>query len=239
MAAIDLALWKRRLVEGVAIVVSILLAFAIDAWWDRRAATVQAIAILQGLQADFRDSQAHLEQWLAGNRKIQSNTAVFLARVRSAHRNDLITVTEAMIGAPIGAPTYDPTTATLDAALSSGQIELIENRELREALSVWRQLMADTREDEFLIREIVVHQLVPILSSQVRLGDAFEQINGWFLDQYDAPLDKEIQVQAVSELEGVLAQRQFYQHYVVDGQAKIYDIQARILELLDTALDET
>ena len=28
--------WKRLLVEGVVIVVSILLAFAIDAWWDER-----------------------------------------------------------------------------------------------------------------------------------------------------------------------------------------------------------
>lgn len=238
MAAVDFTYWKRQLAAAAAIVVSILLAFAIDAWWDRRAETTQEIAILHGLQADFRDSQAHLELWLAGNRKIQSRTAMFLDRIRSADRGAWITVTEAMIGAPIGSPTYDPTTATLDAALSSGQIELVEQKELREALGVWLQLVADTREDEVLIREIVVHQLVPILSSQVRLGNAFEQINGWFLGQSNDRLDSPVQLRAVSELEGVLAERQFYQHYVVDGQEKLYEIQGRILKLLETALDE-
>ena len=46
-----------------------LLAFAIDAWWQRRAELEQANALVVSLFADFQASQAHLEIWLVGNRR--------------------------------------------------------------------------------------------------------------------------------------------------------------------------
>ena len=52
--------WLRIITEGVAIVASILLAFAIDAWWQRRAELEQANALVVSLYADFEASQAHL-----------------------------------------------------------------------------------------------------------------------------------------------------------------------------------
>ena len=230
--------WARLLAEGTAVVISILLAFAIDAWWDRRAETIQATAVLRGLQEDFRDSQLHLKQWLAGNRKIQRGTAMLLENIRNSGKNSLVPVTAEMILAPIGAPTYDPTTSTLDTALASGRIDLIENEELRHELTLWRQQLADTREDEFLIRDIVVHRLVPLVAQQVRLGFAFEQIHSWFIGESEGSFEDPIELLAVPELEGVLAQRLFYTNYVVEGQSQIYETQARILELLGAALNE-
>jgi len=230
--------WARLLAEGTAVVISILLAFAIDAWWDRRAETIQATAVLRGLHADFRDSQRHLEQWLTGNRKIQRGTAILLEKIRSAEHNSLVPVTAEMILAPIGAPTYDPTTSTLDAVLATGRLDLIENDELRDELALWRQQLADTREDEFLIRDIVVHRLVPLVARQVRLGFAFEQIHSWFIGESEGSFEDPIELLSGPELEGVLAQRLFYTNYVVEGQSQIYETQARILELLGAALNQ-
>ncbi len=41
--------WPRLLAEGAAIVVSILLAFGIDAWWDDRQERIEERKILLGL----------------------------------------------------------------------------------------------------------------------------------------------------------------------------------------------
>ncbi len=45
--------WKRTAAEGVAIVISILLAFWIDTWWeDRKEARLEVVYLLE-LQEDF------------------------------------------------------------------------------------------------------------------------------------------------------------------------------------------
>lgn len=53
--------WKRHAVEGAAIVISILLAFAIDAWWEERGDRQAEVLLLQRLQADFLEIKAGLE----------------------------------------------------------------------------------------------------------------------------------------------------------------------------------
>lgn len=45
--------WPRVAVEGVVIVGSILLAFAIDAWWDQLGQREDERVALTGLEADF------------------------------------------------------------------------------------------------------------------------------------------------------------------------------------------
>jgi len=56
--------WKRIAVEGAAIVASILLAFAIDAWWQERNQSVLRHDQLQTLVGEFRTAKGQLERQL-------------------------------------------------------------------------------------------------------------------------------------------------------------------------------
>ena len=57
--------WKRTAVEGVAIVVSILLAFWIDTWWeDRKEARFEVMYLIE-LQEDFELNKSRLEDFAA------------------------------------------------------------------------------------------------------------------------------------------------------------------------------
>jgi len=47
-------------VEGMVIVVSILLAFALEAWWDARGQRQEETQILENLQVEFREAGAQL-----------------------------------------------------------------------------------------------------------------------------------------------------------------------------------
>jgi len=227
--------WLQLLAEGAAIVASILMAFAIDAWWQRRSELEEAGALISHLYADFQASQSHLEQWHAGNERVLRATTEFLKALRRTAINDELLVSHEWIVAAVAAPTYTPTDTSLEVAISSGRIELIENAELRNTLALWRQQVDDTREDELLIREIVVSQLVPALSEQVRLGRAFEfdaMIN-WFQDQGNMDSEDQYGIAATVKIEGVLAERVFYTRFVVAGLADIYRTQAEILQLLE------
>ena len=53
MADIQKIPWKRLSVEAAAIVASILLAFAIDAWWDHRNDLIVEDEILRDLEDEF------------------------------------------------------------------------------------------------------------------------------------------------------------------------------------------
>ena len=50
--------WKRLLAEATAIVLSILLAFAIDAWWEDRGDRQAEKLLLHRLKADFSEIQS-------------------------------------------------------------------------------------------------------------------------------------------------------------------------------------
>lgn len=227
--------WSRVLAEGSIIVVSILLAFWIDAWWQEQVEKKESQALLRGLHSDFTTSQLHVKEWLAGNERILRAASEFLVDIRKTPVDDEMQVRHEWLVAAVSAPTFDPTDTSLRTAVATGQIELITDQELRNTLAVWRQQLEDTQEDELLIREIVVNQLVPALSRQVRLGKAFEfdpMIN-WFSGREPVDLSGSSAIQVSSELEGALAEKVFYTHFVVEGLATIHETQGRILRKLE------
>ena len=227
--------WKRLAAEGAAIVISILLAFWIDAWWQNKQALKEAHALITGLHADFQASQLHVEEWRAGNERMLHATTEFLQALRATAIGDELTVQHEWLVAAVGAPTYSPTDTALRTAVATGQIELIEDQALRNALAIWRQQLDDTQEDEILIRGIVADHLVPTLARQVRLGGPFEfdALIDWFLGRQSAEFEGEYRIRATSELEGVLAERVYYSTFVVEGLGDIYQTQAEILRLLE------
>ena len=60
--------WPRILIEGVVIVASILLAFGIQAWWERLGDAQQREAILAGLASDFALAATDLERVMEAQR---------------------------------------------------------------------------------------------------------------------------------------------------------------------------
>jgi hypothetical protein len=230
---------KRLILEAIAIVGSILLAFAIDAWWQQRNELKHADALIVSLHADFETSQVHLAQWLAGNQWMHRSSTELLENIKNAATDEEISVRHETIVGSIGAATYDPTSSTLDAMLSSGQINLIEDVHLRNAIAMWQQKLADTQEDEDLVRQIGIRELIPALAEQVRLGRAFEfdRLHATFINPASAESTEQVQIRATTRLEGALGSRVFYSTYIVNGLAEIYDMQENILEMLESQIE--
>ena len=230
--------WPRIIAEGSIIVASILLAFWIDAWWQERVEQKEFDALVRGLKSDFTASQVHLKEWLAGNERVLRAASEFLDAIRKTPEDDELEVRHEWLAAAVSAPTFDPTDTSLRTAVSTGQIELITDNELRDTLAIWRQQLEDTREDELLIREIVISQLVPVLSRQVRLATTFEfdQMTNWFTGREPVALNGDSTIRVNSEIEGALAERVFYTHFVVEGLAAIYETQEKVLRNLEREL---
>ena len=233
--------WRRLLAQSLAVILSILLAFSIDAWWDSRQEVQRERELMIGLLADFRSSRPGLEARLVLARRMAAGTAGFLDLAGAYEDPTALTVPDSLVLSVLGGPTYEPTTNTLDAAVASGEIERLTSDELRAKLADWRRMLSDTREDELEVRRITNEQLAPLLARSLDLRTYFDRVLPWsggdphgagrLIGQgtaAEADASAAAPVTITTELIGALALRKFY-----------VDFAAADLEDLLASLDST
>jgi hypothetical protein len=152
--------WKRLAVEAAAIVVSILMAFSIDAWWDGRKDQLEEQEILVGLQVEFIDLRSRLDQWAQSNRTGIQFIEQYLSD--SVTEMDLHSV-ESTFTYAILVNVLDQGGA-LDALLASGRLERISDRGIRARLVKWPDWLDDIHTNDLSSRSHVMSQVVPFLA---------------------------------------------------------------------------
>ena len=173
--------WKTLSVEAVAIVVSILLAFAIDAWWaEKKESGVEHVALL-ALRSDFIASQEQMARVLLSLESAQKD----FARFQSATTAELIEINpdanRPFISALVKNHIFDPVTATLDALANDGRLGLIGDAQLLTQLSNWRRRVDNIDDISFELR-----------AESVRVRRAMERHGGPFARWRRRPDDLEI-----------------------------------------------
>jgi len=162
----------RVFVEGLVIVVSILLAFAIDAAWDQHVERREESEILADLSAEVDLNLQALDRLTAGHQQ----------RIDDARR--LVTMTgselRGLSGEEVGPfffvlfsrISFTPVDGTLSSAISSGKLHYIENDSIRNGLVAWRGLAQDTGEEAVWLHE-AAFEIVEYTrgTGRVSLGD--------------------------------------------------------------------
>ena len=156
-------MFKRIALEVAIIVVGILLAFAIDAWWEERQDRVEEEKILLGLKNEFSRYRAELEDGV----EVNSNSRLMVAELIAATRvgtwdSESIPVDLAL--STLGdSPTHDFGGGILDAVISAGRLEMISDYELRIKLASWSQVFNEIRDDQDRNRVLVQNQVTPYM----------------------------------------------------------------------------
>lgn len=239
--------WRQLLAESIAVIVSILVAFAIDAWWDGHQDQQRQHEILVGLRADFQSSRPGLASRLELARRMAKGNSDLLDLTRDHRDSEPLMVPDTLILAVLGGPTYEPDTNTLDAALASGEIELLQDDELRAELANWRRILSDTGEDEREVRRITNEQLVPLMSRTLDLRPYYDMVLPWSGgDPFAAgrlitgnpsdDLHGQTSLAVDSELIGTLALRKFYVEFAAADLEELLDSLDRIASILDGQL---
>jgi len=153
--------WKRLTIEATAIVGSILLAFAIDAWWEARQDRHEEQQILQGLFAEFEENRTILQRHRARHlQEIQSLERLLNAIAHGRDDNTDATIDTALDGL-LAPSTTDLGNGVLDALLSSGRIEILTNRVLRARLAAWHGVIGEVWDDQANNASMVFDLFVP------------------------------------------------------------------------------
>jgi hypothetical protein len=148
------------LLEGVAIVISILLAFWIDAWWEGRKDRHEEQELLFGLEMEIADLRDRLEGYANFNRSGMQLIGQYLSD--SVTEMDLRSVELAFRAASIG-NVLDQGGA-LDALFASGRLERISDRSIRARLLKWPDWLDDIHTNDQSARGFSVNHIQPFLA---------------------------------------------------------------------------
>ena len=181
--------WARLAVEATAIVASILLAFAIDAWWADREIEQWQVTQLRAVRDEFSANFEALENVVRTHDANAKSLESLITQIQGSNDETLVTVSNTALAPLVGWRTSDISTGTLDALLSSGKLADIDNSLLRGALAAWPSEVGDAQEDEHLARDFVDNVLARALLGQGILEAAYRSRT--FRGNMDTEIEKD------------------------------------------------
>jgi hypothetical protein len=154
--------WQRLIAESTAIVVSILFAFSIDAWWTERQENAREERQLQALITEFEGNRSTLDFDLGHLRTITTNLEKITKTLATVSEGSDVEVIDRYFWSIRQGGIVDLSTGTLDAMISSGDLGLLRNEALRSAK------LDEVRTDQQTLRNFTGSELIPYLGT---LGD--------------------------------------------------------------------
>lgn len=154
--------------EGAVVVVSILIAFALDAWWDDRE-----------LQQETAEDLAIVEFELAENIRLVQVTMDIMSQVVVANNSliaellahpdsAMVEIQDATIfWSLFSHPTFDPSLGGTDAWIATGRLGGLESSLLRRRLASVRGKVEDVVEEQRVARELVVREIYPLIKNDI------------------------------------------------------------------------
>ena len=135
---------RRFLIEGLVIVISILLAFAVDAAWEERGERAQREALLNALAEDLSAVEAELDRVMETRARGQDAAAVVLSLVQ---RGEVQEAADSMLARLAfdftWSTTFDAPIGSVEALLSGGNLDLLDDPELARAITAFPAVVAD------------------------------------------------------------------------------------------------
>jgi hypothetical protein len=162
--------WRRLAIEAPVIIVSILLAFAIDAWWDERGERQAEAIMLQRLQADFTELDEALKTvekehgWATEASLYFMNQPIgtILQPTEEIDRNVFLVF--------LASRTFNPGSGAIASFYNNGGGTLIQSKALADKILGWSGLVEELQEEEANLQKGVAERWSPFIASRVQIG---------------------------------------------------------------------
>lgn len=154
---------RRHLTEGLVIVVSILLAFGIEATWAEYSETREAYRLLESIRDDVLATQAELALQQTQNKELADRARHLLTTMADPPSEEVVREALQSIGSVFVTSGWDPVTHTYVEAVNSGRLRLIESEELRLALTRYHARVEDVDAIHRTIETQYYGQLEPFM----------------------------------------------------------------------------
>jgi hypothetical protein len=124
----------KRIGEIAIVTAGILLAFALDAWWDSRATAEHEQIHLRALASDMRQNVAALDTLVSMEERITENSQALLS-IAARLPTEPTQAVRPLIEQVFNSSRYEPVLGAYEALINSGGLTLIRDEKLRAGLA--------------------------------------------------------------------------------------------------------
>jgi hypothetical protein len=193
--------WIRQAAREIPILVlGILIAFALQAWWDRAREASETRRAVLALQSELRLNEIDLQAYISRHQRI--GQASYQMRSLLQPGDASVAVPDSLLIAVLIAPTFDPATGALESLQRIGGA----SNALAESMAEWSALVADAAGEEIRTRAFADERLSPYLSRGIDLPDP-ELAIPWIFERLESPIVGETTLESTSELRFLIGTR--------------------------------
>lgn len=231
--------WFRVFAEGAVIVGSILLAFALDAWWDNRNREDELREQLGVVAGEMRSAREALQRSLNVHDLNADLAERLLSLLGPAAEGSEVVVSDTLVGLLLPQVTSDVTTGSLDAFIADGGLELVEDLEVRRELLDWPTQIQDLQDDEVYLRNFAAADLASYLRANAAVANAELRSVPLLLSLFgvgpavDPDLIGTVTLRREQQLLNLLAARESGERGLRRGLVQMLDQAARIVAALE------
>jgi hypothetical protein len=161
------------LIEGVLIVVSILVAFALDAAWSEYQDDKVEREMVMELYDELVESETRIQNSINEIELQMKSGREFLEMVGENVPPDYREKSEVLFFDILTGNTLEVPMSVNNSILSTGQLRLIENEDLRRRISSWPALVEDVLENHEWHRKNTDEQFIPMLAGRLDIRSIF------------------------------------------------------------------
>jgi len=163
--------WKRISIEAAAIVGSILLAFAIDAWWQERSEQEDLLQHLSAFEQELIESRKDIELALELSTKVLKTTDEVFLVMSDLESSSLPSDFAETIGSIYKIHSPNLNTGAYEDMVSSGNMRLIANRTLSDRMKQYMQSVSSVRSVNEILWDTYYNLQVPYLKDHFVISD--------------------------------------------------------------------
>lgn len=161
--------WMRIAAEGTAIVVSILLAFSIDAWWGDRNERMRERQVLSALLVELGDNRRIVDEATSIYEQTYRDVFSILDMIEARPAEIDETVLVPLLRNVLAGQTFHLESGTYDGLIAAGELKLVRDDELRAMLAAWPSIVAEWTEEVDIQFRFVRDVMNPYVAERARL----------------------------------------------------------------------
>ena len=232
--------FKYALGEVFIVLVGVLLAFALNSWWNNVKEAKTRKIILSNLLDEMEYNNQELRQTLRIDEFVLHNAEALEEILHGTPKGEQVAVADTILSAFIIAATNNPSTGSLNSILTSGKIDYINNNALITSIITWNNKLDDATEDEQTAFNFIENQFLPAMREQVDLSDIFDNLGkmvGYAItgakDNLSLKfLSKTTRLENSNSLINLVLQREVRLNIAIGALKRLHEHQIKMLQLI-------
>ncbi len=163
--------FKYAIGEIILVVIGILIALQINNWNEQRINQGKEQVILKALKTDFKANLNLLKQENSTSEDAYNASLTLKALIKPDVSEFSEKQIDSLISVMYEYQAFDPIQGAIDEVLSSGQLNLIQNKKIKNEISRWSSVIDDLKADIDITNDYAFNHLIPYLSKNASISN--------------------------------------------------------------------